>query len=214
MIMKKERDFVRLINSYFDQVEVCTKTFSEAINYFLQKGNNEEFKEKVDSVHRCESKADDLRREVEFKLYSGALLPHSRGDFLGLLEAVDKIPNKLETVTFDLYLENVTIPQKFIGLYKELIDKNIECVNILIKSLRSLFTDLETTKAGIKEVDLKESESDKIERNLIKSIFDDSELDIAQKLVLKGVVINISAISDRAENVGDRIAIIGVKMKA
>ncbi|MEK0368345.1 MAG: DUF47 family protein, partial [Nitrosopumilus sp.] len=45
------------------------------------------------------------RREIEISLYEKALIPESRGDILGLLEAVDRIPNKAESVAFQMQTE-------------------------------------------------------------------------------------------------------------
>ncbi len=59
----------------------------------------------------------------------------------------------------------------------------------------------------------KESESDRIERGLIKSVFD-APGDKADKVLLKEVVLEIGAISDRAENAADRVRIVAVKRQA
>jgi uncharacterized protein Yka (UPF0111/DUF47 family) len=83
----------------------------------------------------------------------------------------------------------------------------------LCQAIRYLFTDIEQAVPTIDLVGEKESESDKMERMLIKDIFS-SPGDKADKILLKEVILEIGAISDRAENAADRVRIVTVKRKA
>ena len=64
----------------------------------------------------------------------------------------------------------------------------------------------------IQEIDIKESESDRIERDMIDSIFS-SSLDKADKILLKGVVNKIGEISDQSQVVADRLTIAVIKRR-
>lgn len=60
------------------------------------------------------------------------------------------------------------------------------------------------------EIDKKESESDRIERSLIKDIFNTS-LDKAEKILIKNIVVHIGDISDLAVDVKDRLTLAIIK---
>ncbi|HDY65678.1 MAG TPA: DUF47 family protein [Phycisphaerae bacterium] len=80
----------------------------------------------------------------------------------------------------------------------------------MIESARSLFTDYTNATVAIGKIDELESDGDTIEGKLIEKIFT-SNMDGFEKILLRDLVKQISQISDRAENVGDRIRIIVAK---
>jgi uncharacterized protein Yka (UPF0111/DUF47 family) len=61
-------------------------------------------------------------------------------------------------------------------------------------------------------VDAVESDSDHIERDLIRDIYN-CKMDKADKILLKEIIINTGDISDRAERVKDRLILAIVKHK-
>jgi uncharacterized protein Yka (UPF0111/DUF47 family) len=74
-----------------------------------------------------------------------------------------------------------------------------------------------TTKADelqdvVKEIDSLESEVDHLERSLIRTVFSLS-LETGQKLLLKDLVRRLAAVSDGAEQVGDRLVLVSVKRR-
>ena len=58
-----------------------------------------------------------------------------------------------------------------------------------------------------------EAESDQLERSLIRDIFG-SDLQKADKILLRDLAIRIGEISDRAENAMDRLAIVAAKRQS
>ena len=73
-----------------------------------------------------------------------------------------------------------------------------------------LVSDYTTATVAIGNIDELESEADKIEADLIEKIFS-SDMDGFEKIMLRDFIKRIAQISDRAENVGDRIRIIVAK---
>ena len=127
-----------------------------------------------------------------------------------LLEAADRIPNKMESVLYQIYLQQLKIPDEYKESFRQLVDTNVAAYNLTKSAFLSLFTDMKETLGYTKEVDTKESESDRIERKLIRSIFS-SSLDGTEKILLKELVLEIGTISDLAEDTCDRITLVAIK---
>jgi len=207
---KKRDNIQKMLEGYFEQCDLCFKLFEAALATYAETGLGDAFAESVDKTHEAESAADDLRREIELTLYGKALLPESRGDLLGLLESFDRLPNIVETVLFAIKCQKVRIPPALLPDYKRLADINLQAYYLVRKAVEALLDNPKTTLHATKEVDDKESDSDRAERKLIYRIFE-SDVDVGTKILLKELVLLIGSISDRAETTADRIGIIAIK---
>ncbi|MCK4248639.1 MAG: DUF47 domain-containing protein [Candidatus Omnitrophica bacterium] len=212
MFWKKQKEIEAAVDQYIKETENCIELATQAFEVYFSEGLGDKYKGIISQVHQSESKADDQRREIERTMYGKALIPASRGDILGMLEALDQIPNKFDSVLHQIDLQSMSVPAEYIDKMKQHVAVNIESYHLLIQGARSLFADMGQVLSAMDKVDAKESESDKIERQLIKSIFD-SSMDKADKILLKELVLEIGSISDRAENAADRISIIAIKQQ-
>lgn len=211
MLWKKEKSIIDKLKAYLDQVDVCRDRFRIFIERVLHNPDDAENQAILEEVHRSESKADDLRRSIELQLYERALIPESRGDVLGLIETIDVIPGLFQSLCYQFFLEKIVFPERFRERYLHLVDINIKAYNLVREAVLGLFFNKEV-KAQTDLVDAVESDSDHIERDLIRDIFN-SKLDKADKILLKEIVINTGDISDQAETVKDRLALAIVKRK-
>jgi len=211
MLWKKEQSIIDKIKGYLDQVDTCRNRFRTCIEKLLLEPADEENQAILEEVHRAESKADDLRRDIELQLYQRALIPESRGDVLGLLETMDAIPGMLQSLCYQFLLEKIVVPEQFRERYLHLVDVNLKSYDLVRQAMLGLFY-----KKEVREltdlVDAAESESDRVERALIRDIFS-SKLDKADKILLKEIIINTGDISDQAEKVKDRLILAIVKRK-
>jgi uncharacterized protein Yka (UPF0111/DUF47 family) len=87
----------------------------------------------------------------------------------------------------------------------------MEAYLLLNKAIRDFFQNCKIFDE-IQEIDIKESKSDRIERELIDTIFS-SPLDKADKILLKEIVSGIGEISDQSQVVADRLTIAVVKRR-
>ena len=211
MLWKKEKSIIDKIKTYLDQVDVCRDRFRLCIERLLFKPEDAENPAMLEEVHRSESKADDLRRNIELQLYERALIPESRGDVLGLLETMDVIPGMFQSLCYQFLLERIVFPEQFRERYLHLVDVNIKAYNLVRQAVLGLFYSKDV-KDLTDLVDAVESDSDHIERDLIRDIFS-SKLDKADKILFKEIVINTGDISDRAEAVKDRLVLAILKRK-
>ena len=211
-LFKKEQQLEQLIYQYLDNLKMAQENFQKAANVHLEKGLGEDFDFLIEQTHKVESKADDIRNEIETMMYAKVLIPESRGDILGLLEAVDQIPGLFERILYMIQTQRLKTPDFLVLDIKELIRVSLECCDLVIKQVEALFRKSEDIKPLVLTVDSNESHCDHIERRIITKIFD-SDLDPFQKLQLKELVIQIGEISDQADRVSRRLYIISIKRR-
>lgn len=211
-LFKKEKHIESLIYDYLDNLRTAQENFQKAMNTYFEKGFSEDFEFLIEQTHKVESRADDIRNEIETMMYAKALIPESRGDILGLLESVDQIPSIFELILYMIQTQRLSTPDSFVLDVKELIRVSLECCELLVKQVEALFRKTEDIRSLVHTIDNKESYCDHIERRIIIKIFE-SDLDPFQKLQLKEMVIQLGEISDQADRVSRRVYIISVKRR-
>jgi len=209
---KKERQVEQLIYTYLDNLKMGQANFLKAMNLYFEKGFCEDFDFLIEQTHKVESMADDTRYDIETMMYGKALIPESRGDILGLLEAIDQIPGLFELILYMIQTQRLRTPDFLVLDIKELIRVSLECCDLLISQVKALFKKTEDIKVLVFTIDNNESHCDHIERRIITKIFE-TDLDPFQKLQLKEMVIQIGEISDQADRVSRRVYIISIKRR-
>ncbi len=209
-LWRKRENVEQMLDNYFELCDQCFASFETSMTAYRASGVDEAFEEAVHETHRIESVADDKRRDIELTLYGKALLPESRGDLLGLVEAFDGLPNIAETVGFVLLHQRTIMPEPLQEAFHSLVDTNVRAYHAARRAVDALMSNPKVTLHSTKEVDMIESESDRIERALVKGIFA-TEASDGTKMLLKEIVLLVGEISDRAEKVADRIGIIAIK---
>jgi len=212
VFFKKEYQIQSLMQRYLDELKLTKEHFLQALNSYFDKGLCEEFDFLLNQTHKAESEADDVRYEIETLMYSKALIPESRGDILGLLEALDRIPGLFQLLLYMMQNQKLKIPDFLVQDIRELTTVTLACCDLLCKEVEALFKKTEDIKALVQSIDTNESRCDHIERQIISKIFD-SDLDPFEKLQLKEVVIAMGDISDQADRVSRRIYIISIKRR-
>jgi uncharacterized protein len=212
LFFRREKEVRALIKEYFLSADTALDEFEIGVRCYLGDGPCAQFREIDKRIHAAESRADDLLREIEIMLYSRSLLPESRGDLLGLLEHFDKMPNLAETISFMLDTQQVPVPDSYKPQLAELIDVNVEAYRLVRKTVDKLFTDPGSVGDAVGPVDAKESESDRLEGDIIRKVFA-SDLDGCEKIRLRELIQLIGDISDSAENVAGRLEIISLKKR-
>jgi predicted phosphate transport protein (TIGR00153 family) len=211
-LFKKEQQVEQLIYQYLDNLKMAQDNFLKAMNLYFEKGFCEDFDFLIEQTHKVESKADDTRYEIETMMYAKALIPESRGDILGLLEAIDQIPGLFELILYMIQTQRLSTPDFLVPDMKELIRVSLECCNLLIKEVEALFRKSGDIRSLVSTIDNNESHCDHIERRIITRIFD-SDLEPFQKLQLKDMVIQLGEISDQTDRVSRRVHIISTKRR-
>ncbi len=206
---KKNRVYL-ITEKYLDKILETIEMFRKTMEQYFESGISREFREMIEGTHLSESMADDIRREIELEMYQKSLIPESRGDILGLIEATDLVLNKAQSVLYQIETESLDIPKELKDDFLNLIYNNISAFECAIEGFRILFHSLKDVREKVKEVDKRESSSDRTEREIIKKIFS-GNYDVGQKILLKDLVLEIGNISDMSEKVTDRLNIVAAK---
>jgi uncharacterized protein len=210
LFRSKQREIEEQLATYREKAAECVEEFRKSFTRYCASSDLDQLREDVVRVHKAESEADDIRREVETTMYSKALFPESRGDVLGLLEALDRIPNQAEAVVRLIVNQYVSVPEEYHAQLQELVDVCCRCVDATLEASAKVLSDFANAASIVGRIDELESQADGIEAALLQRIFS-SDLDTLGKMQMRELVQSIADISDRAENVGDRLRIIVAK---
>ncbi len=211
-LFKKESQLDTLILQYLENLTRTQEHFVKAMETCLDEGICGQFSFLIDQTHKFESKADEIREEVNLLMYSRALIPESREDIMNLLEHMDVIPRIFELILHLIRTQKLKIPQ-FIELEtKDLIRISVESCELMIRQVELMLKNKQGIRALLTTIDHNESHCDHIERTLMTKVFD-SDLDTCIKLQLKELVIAMGEISDQADRVSKRVNIMTLKRR-
>jgi len=209
VLFKKIKRLELQIDNYLDLVVKGGYLFNQGVKYYLGE-QTEEFEKRMESINTTESDADHLRRKIETKLYLETLIPESRGDVLGLLEACDKVLNMTAETLQQFSVETPFILPEVKNYYIELTETSISALEEMVAAVRAYFTDINRVRDHINKVQLHESESDRIAAKLKRTVFK-TDIRLSQKLHMRYFALHIENIADEAEDVCDRLSIAAIK---
>ncbi|MFQ6087767.1 MAG: TIGR00153 family protein [Candidatus Methanofastidiosia archaeon] len=188
---------------HLELVRKCLEEMRETVIAYF-KEEEEKFLAHSFNVHKLESEADKVRREVELKLFEGAFIPAHREDFLNLIESFDKIADEAEASMDLIVLSRPQIPKKHREEFIQLVEDILKIFEALREATFMMYENRKKCMKYIEEVENLESEIDEREWKLLKRIFS-SDLDGYQKLLIRELTQKLSDITDRAENTSDLI---------
>jgi predicted phosphate transport protein (TIGR00153 family) len=209
ILFKTTKQLESQIDEYLDAVSQGGLIFIEAVKNYLEK-KTDDFKERYKLITDFEHKADQLRRTIENRLYSQTLIPEHRSDVWGLLEHTDDILDTMKETIDELDIENPEIPAELNSKFIELTEVSVQAAEELIMAARAFFKNLTAVKDHLHKVYFYEHEADRIGNNLKRQAFQ-MDIDLGWKFHLRYFVMNIQNVSDRAEDVADRLTIYTIK---
>ncbi len=198
------------LEGYLSNLGAIALTTRDAMGAYL-KQDKDEFGGLVGQINDLEHQLDKLRREIEAEIYGKRLLPDTRGDILGLLENLDKIPNRMQSLTREIMLQKPQIPERLHGSLFELADLGVEIVQVLVRTTRAFLNSPKDVKEGVKQLSDHEHEADMVEQQALSLTFEDTSLELAHKMQLQRLIEHLGSICDMAEDMGDRIMISSLK---
>ena len=208
----KQKEVESLIVQYCQKYKLALDLYVTGMKNFLENQDRGQLAIDVKELHIMESQADDIQSQISKVLYGSSLFPESRGDILKLVESLDAVINKSESALRMIYHQYIEIPDQFNNDYSNLVEATRECTRALRKATEFLFDKYQRASDYNIKVDQLESRVDVIEFTLIEKIFS-SDLDLANKMLLRDLVANISNIADRAEGAADLMQIMLIKRK-
>jgi uncharacterized protein len=211
-LFKKEQQLESLISQYLENLSRTQEHFVKAMDTCLDEGLCGEFAFLIEQTHKFESKADEIRDEINYLMYSRALIPESREDIMSLIEQVEVIPRIFELILHLIRTQKLKIPDFIMLDVKDLIRISVESCELMIKQIDLMLKNRQGIRALVTTIDHNESHCDHIERSLMMKVFD-SDMELVHKLQLKELIIAMGEISDQADRVSKRVNILTLKRR-
>ena len=208
----RTRQLEAKIDEFLDQITQSGLIFKRAMSLYLDAGSSEEFGEFMKQEDKIETRADNLRREIETELYAQTLIPDFRGDVLRLLEDMDHLANIYEGNLFRFSIQRPDIPAVHNKGFSALIETAVSCVDEVVLAGRAFFRDIESVRDHCSKVLFYESEADKTGTKLQRAIFS-SDLPLERKMHLRYFVERIDELANAAEDVADTLSIYTIKRR-
>ncbi len=209
MFLKKTKKLETQIDEYLDLVIKGGLVFKLGIKCYLEDQMNE-FESHLKELRKIEDTADDLRRNIEIKLYTRTLIPESRGDVLGLLESMDKALN----ITTETLLEfSVEIPNLMPELKQDFLDisdSSIACLENTVSGIRSYFKNVDAVRDYVTKVQFYKKETNKIAERIKRTVFR-TDKELSYKIHTRYFTFHIERIAEQSEDVCDRLSIAIIK---
>ncbi|MES1946092.1 hypothetical protein C84B14_02061 [Salinisphaera sp. C84B14] len=172
-------------------------------------------------INDCEHAADDLKDRIRLNLPSTLFLPISRADLLVLVEAQDKIVNKIKDISGLMTGRRMQFPdalQAPIRAYLETTHASVAQARKVLEELGELLDSGFGRSVGeliadmVAELGRLENTSDQqqvaIRRQLLPL---ESELPPLEMMFIYRVIDAIGSVADRAERAGSRLQILATR---
>ncbi len=208
VFVKKETEVQNLIDRHFNLVDQVLGQLEKMVDFYLK--GDKAFKSCCGNIDRLEHEADEVRREIECKLYEGAFLAIYREDYIVLIEQLDQVANQAEAVSQFIVLTRPEIPEEIQDDLCRIARVSAESFKLIVGCIESVRKKPAEAFALSKQVQEKEREVDRIVWEMTKTVFK-SKMKKAEKLHLKMLIDRIAAISNRIEDTSDRLATMAVK---
>jgi predicted phosphate transport protein (TIGR00153 family) len=201
------------IESFFDAISTSAIVFREGVREYLKEGSEcDQFRERIEQIDSLEHRADNLRRDIRYKLYAQMLIPDARGDVLSILENSDNVVDTAKKVLTQFEIEKPLIPVLLHGDFFKLTKASTQAVDEMVKACRSFFREIRLINDYINKVYFYESEADKYEEIVKKRAFQENPDDwLSQKIHIRYFAEKVALVSDLAEGVCERLSVYSIK---
>jgi hypothetical protein len=209
-IFEKDTTLAKICDDFIDLTSHVNLMFLESIKQYLC-CELKEYDTYLEQICRLESQGDVIRREAESRLYSEKLIPESRGDVLGLIEATDDIIDEIKKTAVMFSVEVPEIPPLLHSEYLNLAQIVIQTVDNVLAALRIYFRDPLNAKDMLDSVYAGEKSADRLAGKIKRLAFLNEEMPLSKKMHLRYFAYHIDLIADKAEDLADRLSIAAIK---
>lgn len=209
MFLKKTKKLEIQIDEYLDLVVKGGLIFKLGIKYYLD-NQMEEFDNHLKELRKIEDRADDLRRNIEIKLYTRTLIPEARGDVLGLLESCDKVLNITASTLLEFSVEIPNLLPELKNDFLDIAESAISCLENTVSGIRSYFKNIDAVRDYVTKVQFYKKETEKIAERIKRLIFR-TDHELSFKIHTRYFAFHIERIAEEAEDVCDRLSIAIIK---
>ncbi len=200
------------------KVQESVKMLNQGIITLIKNHDSEKSHELFHDVDLLEGEADSIRRDILSSISKGELNPSVRTDLSHLIKRLDDVANCATGVARRIN----TIPMIFwkqskpetINYILEMMEKTVECVELLDKLVITLLETREKVKEIANKINILEHEVDLLNIKLRKSLQETSyDVNSFTIFTVGNTIDIIEAISDAIESVADYIMLLLVSAK-
>lgn len=208
---KRQDKVIEQIDLYCALVGKAVQRYVDMVDSYLD--GEDEYKVAARQVHELESQADEIRFAVEREMYRGAFLPAYREDYIGLLETFDRVANKAEDAADLIFLTRPEIPLDVAEALVEIVSITEQAHQPVAEMVHKTLRDEFDIQEDVEFIGRLEQDIDRLQFNAVRCAYKNPHLDKVDKLTLKMVIDAIAEVSDKLENVGDKLSLIAMKRK-
>lgn len=205
---EKTVDYYKSLQVYTKEVISAVTKLRETVHHYCD-GSVNLAMESARQVIEQEKKADELRRAIEKKLYTGAIMPFGKEDKFALLEAIDDLADKAEIIVRLAGVSQPVIPKAVSSDIKELANKVELTAKMLEESVAALDIDMAIAIKLATKVELSREIVRELEFKIMTDILKKSKT--VNALLLKDLVSLVGRVADNAEDAADRVITLAVK---
>lgn len=209
ILFRQTRELESEVEAYLDLILQGGERFRQGVTCYLEH-RLDEFADRLHELRAVEQRGDKLRRAILGKLYLQALVPESRCDVLGLLEAADEVLKQIMATLLRFSVESPRMPDDLNTHFRVLAENAIASVESMVGGCRSYFHDRTDVRDSITRVQGYREEVNRIAESYIRAVFQ-RDLPLSQKNQLRYFAANTEEIAERADDVCDRLAIAAIK---
>lgn len=177
-------------------------------------------KSTAERIAFIEREADDVKRQVEVKLYGGILFVGLKEDFLRLIETMDDIIDKAKDASRAIASrqpnrEEIVEVLDCSSKIKEMIDGTVEIVNLLQKAIEMTGKNKSEALRLAHEVEKYEEKLDDVKLEALKLLTQkEKKISTLTYLQIRDFIFLLDMVPDAAENASDIITAMVVKSGA
>jgi uncharacterized protein len=203
----KTKKVERAIDEFLDAVSEAGIRFGKAVNGYVATGCvDDDCQRNQQRVTEIEKRCDNLRRSIEAVLLTQMLIPETRGDVLSLIDLLDGLVDRVKRELLSMTIETPQLPAHLHDDLARLVEAICACIDEMVRGSRAFFTDQNAVRDHVHKIGIHESEADAMSIRMKQSIFS-SDLDLAEKMMLRDFIDSLDRIADQAEDIGDQLSI-------
>ncbi|MGQ9781456.1 MAG: DUF47 domain-containing protein [Nitrososphaeria archaeon] len=212
---RREINVIKLIQDHLRLSTECAEEIAHATKKMIT-GDREGAMLNILRLNSKEKEADMLRVAIMNELSKGEFSPNQRDDLMHLVKRVDMVADYARSAGRNLALLSM---DKYSDKVKEIsvlfVEKTVDCVNMLRKSVQSLTVNVADTMKYGDQVERIEEEVDEIHgnaRGILKDI-PSSAMNTGEFIVLSDFFNSLEMVNDSCEDSVDMVRLIVVKLR-
>jgi len=214
MIFKKEKEVIDLVAKHLGKVEECLKTATNTVETYL-KGDVSEAEFFAHRVDEIETEANYMSYGICDKLYNGAYLPILRGHIYTIVKRLGKVAASAKACC-DFFLgQRPEIPESLKDEFIRALRESFSIIDPLRGGAQSYLNgdgQIDIIREKAKQVEIRKSDVDKIERELTRQIFS-VPIDPWHKMHLRVCLGTIVKVPDQALEAANELELVTLKMR-